>query len=107
MQVIYRGSSRAHLDLRCPFDLPAEFKSNVVSFTRADRDQRVQARVFDSSTTEVESSVLKHITVPEEKTPAKSPRRSPVAKATDEDLTRSFHHYMESLSPSSGPKKIK
>lgn len=107
LQVIYRGSSRSHLDLRCPFDLPVEFKSNVVSFTRTDRDQRVQARAFDSSTTGVERSVLKHITVPEEKTPAKSPRRSPVLKATDEDLTRSFHQYMESLSPSSSPKKTK
>lgn len=107
LQIIDRGSSRSHLDLRCPFDLPVEFKSNVVSFTRTDRDQRVQARAFDSSTTEVERSVLKHITVPEEKTPAKSPRRSPVLKATDEDLTRSFHQYMESLSPSSSPKKTK
>lgn len=107
LQVIDRGSSRSHLDLRCPFDLPVEFKSNVVSFTRTDRDQRVQARAFDSSTTGVERSVLKHITVPEEKTPAKSPRRSPVLKATDEDLTRSFHQYMESLSPSLSPKKTK
>ena len=107
LQIINKGSSGAHLDLRCPFDLPVEFKSNVVSFTRADRDQRVQARAFDSSTTEVERSVLKHITLPEDQTPAKSPRHSPVPKATDEDLIRTFHEYWESLPPSPKPKKPK
>lgn len=69
-----------------------EFKSNAVSFTRADRDLRVQARAPDSSMTEVERSLLKHITVPEEKTPAESLRLSPVLKATDEDLTLSSVH---------------
>lgn len=105
LEAINKGSSRTSLDLRCPFDLPVEFKSNVVSFTRADRDQRVQARVFDSSATEAERSVLKHIALPEEKTPAKSARRASVPKATDEELMRSFLQYMES--PSSIPKKPK
>jgi hypothetical protein len=105
LEAINKGSSRTSLDLRCPFDLPVEFKSNVVSFTRADRDQRVQARVFDSSATETERSVLKHIALPEEKTPAKSARRASVPKATDEELMRSFLQYMES--PSSIPKKPK
>lgn len=104
LEAISRGSSK-RLDLRCPFDLPVEYKSNVVNFTRTDRDQRVQARVFNSSATEAERSLLKHIALPEGKTPAKSTRRLPVPKATDEDLTRSFREYMES--PSSGPKKPK
>ncbi|GGL65005.1 hypothetical protein GCM10009091_53770 [Pseudomonas brenneri] len=104
LEAISRGSSK-RLDLRCPFDLPVEYKSNVVSFTRADRDQRVQARVFDSSATETERLVLKRIALPEEKTPAKSTRRVPVPKATDEDLMRSFRQYIES--PSSRPKKPK
>lgn len=106
LEAINKGSSK-RLDLRCPFDLPVEYKSNVVNFTRTDRDQRVQARVFDSSATEAERSVLKHIGLPEEKTPAKSIRRAPVPKATQEDLERSFHLYMESPSPSSSPKKPK
>ncbi len=104
LEAISRGSSK-RLDLRCPFDLPVEYKSNVVNFTRADRDQRVQARVFNSSATEAERSLLKHIALPENKTPAKSARRLPVPKATDEDLMRSFRQYMES--PSSSPKKPK
>ncbi|PQA97341.1 hypothetical protein B0A76_25055 [Pseudomonas fluorescens] len=104
LEAISRGSSK-RLDLRCPFDLPAEYKSNVVNFTRADRDQRVQVRVFNSSATEAERSGLKHIALPEEKFPAKSTRRVPVPKATDEDLIRSFRQYMES--PSSSPKKPK
>lgn len=106
LEAINKGSSK-RLDLRCPFDLPVEYKSNVVNFTRTDRDQRVQAKVFDSSATEAERSVLKHIGLPEEKTPAKSIRRAPVPKATQEDLERSFHLYMESPSPSSSPKKPK
>lgn len=107
LQTIHNGSRKAHLDLRCPFDLPVQFKSNVVSFTRADRDKRVQERVFDSSATAAERSVLKHIALPEEKTPAKARRRTPAPKATDADLTRAFHQYMESHSPSSNPKKPK
>lgn len=106
-QAINKGTSGTHLDLRCPFDLPVEFKSNVVSFTRADRDQRVQMRVFDSSATETERSLLKQIALQEEKIPTKEPRRTPVPKATDEELMRSFHQYMESQSPSSSPKKPK
>jgi hypothetical protein len=107
LQIINKGSSGTHQDLRCPFDLPAEFKSNVVSFNRADRDQRVQARAFDSSTTETERSVLKRVTVSEEKTLVKSSRRPPVPKATDEDLTQAFHQYMESLPTTPRPKKPK
>ena len=100
LEAISKGSSK-RLDLQCPFDLPVEYKSNVVNFARADRDQRVQARVFESSATEAERSILKHIVLPEEKAPAKSTRSVPVPKATDEDLMQ----YMES--PPSGPKKPK
>lgn len=104
---IGKVGSGTHLDLRCPFDLPVEYKSNVVNFTRTDRDQRVQAKVFNSSATEAERSVLKHIAEPEAATPAKSNRRPAAPKATDEDLMRSFHQYMESHSPSPGPQKPK
>lgn len=107
LQTIYNGSRGAHLDLRCPFDLPAQYKSNVVSFSRADRDKRVQERVFDSSATEVERSVLKHIALPEEKTPAKAKRRTPAPKANDADLTRAFHQYMELQVPPPDPKRPK
>lgn len=107
LQIINKGTSGTLRDLHCPFDLPVEFKSNVVSFARADRDQRVQARVFDSSTTETERLVLERIALPEEKTLAKSTRRAPIPKATDEDLKKSFRHYMKSHSPTSGPGKPK
>lgn len=104
LEAISRGS-RKRLDLRCPFDSPVEYRLNVVNFTRADRILRVQARVFNSSATKAERSVLKHIALPEEKVPAKSTRGVPVPKATDEDLMRSFRQYIES--PSSSPKKPK
>ncbi|KAA0950614.1 MULTISPECIES: hypothetical protein [Pseudomonas] len=35
-------------DLHCPFDLSAAMKTNVVNFTRADRQERVNATVFHS-----------------------------------------------------------
>lgn len=76
-----------------------------MNFARVDRDQRVQARVFESSATEAERSMLKHIALQEENVPAKITRRVPVPKATDEDLMRSFRQYMES--PPSSPKKPK
>lgn len=107
LQSINKGARKPRLDLQCPFDLPTQFKSNVVSFTRADRDMRVQERVFDSSATAAERSVLKHIALPDEKTPAKARRRTPAPRATDADLTRAFHQYMESHLPSSDPKKPK
>lgn len=107
LQTINKGKQGAHLDLCCPFDLPIEFKSNVVSFNRADRDQRVQTRVFDSSATEAERSLIKQIDKPEEKTTTQVPRRKPLPKATDEDLTLAFHRYMESQSPPSTPTKPK
>jgi len=107
LQAIKIGSYGGQLDLRCPFDLPAQYKSNVLSFTRADRDQRVQAKVFDSAATETERSVLKHIALSQEKTPAKSPRRAPAPKATDEDLKRAFQQLVESQSLLSNPKKKK
>lgn len=102
-----RAGSSGRLDLKCPFDLPARYISNVVSFTRADRDQRVQARVFDSSMTEAERKVLKQITVPEEKIPAKAARRPPLPKATDEDLMLAFHQYMDTQTKPPGPTKPK
>ncbi|KAF0253648.1 transposase [Pseudomonas alloputida] len=104
---ISKGNQGGHLDLRCPFDLPVEYKSNVVSFNRTDRDQRVQTKVFDSSATETERSLLRQITQPDEKAPAKAPRRKPLPKATDEDLALAFHRYADSQSPSSPPKKPK
>lgn len=107
LQMINQGSRRARLDLVCPFDLPVEYKSNVVSFVRSDRDKCVQARAFDSSTTPAERAVLNQIISPVEKVAAKKPRRSPVSKATDEDLMRAFHEYMDSQPGSPGPKKSK
>lgn len=107
LQMINQGSKRARLDLVCPFDLPVEYKSNVVSFVRSDRDKRVQARAFDSSTTPAERSVLNQIISPEEKVAFKKPRRAPVPKATDEDLMRAFHQYMDSQQGAPGPKQPK
>ncbi len=92
--LINNGSKRVRLDLICPFDLPVQYKSNVVSFVSGDRDKRVQTRAFDSSTTAVERSVLNQIIAPEEKTAVKKPRRPPASKATSDELMQAFHQYM-------------
>ncbi len=103
--LINKGSKRVRLDLICPFDLPAQYKSNVVSFVSGDRDKRVQTRAFDSSTTAVERSVLNQIITPEEKTAAKKPRRPPAPKATSEDLVQAFHQFLQEQTPNAKKPK--
>ncbi|VVN98439.1 transposase [Pseudomonas fluorescens] len=106
-QALQPRSTGRHLDLRCPFDLPIEMKSNVVKFARADRDNRVIAKVFDSALNENERSAMKHIdlTPGDVSRPSKPVRRPPVPKATDDESARDFQKYIDSMSLPSKPKK--
>lgn len=107
LQALQRRSTGSHLDLRCPFDLPIEMKSNVVKFARAERDNRVIAKVFDSALNENERSAMKDIDlIPGDVSrPYKPVRRPPVPKATDEESNRAFQEYIDSMSLPSKPKK--
>lgn len=107
LQALQGRSTSSHLDLRCPFDLPIEMKSNVVKFARADRDNRVIAKVFDSALTENERSVMKDIDlIPGDVArPLKPVRRPTVLKATDEESNRAFQDYIDSMSLPSKPQK--
>ena len=106
-QALQPRSTGRHLDLRCPFDLPIEMKSNVVKFARADRDNRVIAKVFDSALNENERSVMKDIDlIPGDVArPLKPVRRPTVLKATDEESNRAFQDYIDSISLPSKPQK--
>jgi len=77
---LHMWSTGRHLDLRCPFDLPIEMKSNVVKFACAERDNRVIAKVCDSALKENERSAMKHIdlTPGDVARPSKPVRRPPV-----------------------------
>lgn len=107
LQALNNRTSGIPLDLRCPFELPVEMKSNVVRFASADRANRVNAKVFDSALNERERSAMKQIDLPpgDGSRPLKAARRPPVPQATDEDLAKAFHALMESIPAPPKPKK--
>ncbi|MFQ6575297.1 AAA family ATPase [Pseudomonas sp. UM16] len=109
LQALHNRTTGTHLDLRCPFELPVEMKSNVVKFARADRDNRVIAKVFESALTESERSAMEHINLSPDvlSLPSKPARRPSLPKPTEEDLTRAFHDFMDMVPTPPTPKKPK
>ncbi|MHC2146433.1 AAA family ATPase [Pseudomonas sp. 210_17 TE3656] len=109
LQALHNRTTGTHLDLKCPFELPAEMRSNVVKFASAERENRVIAKAFDSALTESERSAMKHIDLSSDvrSLPSKTTRRPPVPPATDEDLARAFHDFMDSVPTPPTPKKPK
>jgi hypothetical protein len=89
--------STAHLDLQCPFELPAAVKSNVVQFARTERQSRVSAKVFDSALTEGERAAKKQLqaSIKEEVELVKPSQRPPVAKVTEEEQAKAFFDYID------------
>ncbi|MDH4562883.1 transposase [Pseudomonas sp. BN411] len=107
-QAIESRASSGRLDLRCPFELPVQQKSNVVSFAKADRDNRVANKVFLSSLSEMERSTLAQISAdpPASNEGSLAPtRRKPVPKATKSDLVDAFNKLLEPKPP--GPRRPK
>ncbi|NMY51923.1 transposase [uncultured Pseudomonas sp.] len=105
IQALQGRSSRLRLDLRCPFELPASLKSNVVAFARNDRETRVINKVFESSLTVGEREALEEIQPAAAKAPRpKTPRKPPLPKSSMDDLERAF---LEDLvaTPLPKPKK--
>lgn len=107
LQSLQNRRTGRRLDLRCPFELPIALKSNVVAFARADRDNRVITKVFDSALNESERAAMEHIesATSEAVRPAKAPRAPRLPKASDEDLASAFHQFVESMDPTPKPKK--
>lgn len=104
-QALGSRQSKLRLDLKCPFELPAAYRTNVLEFARAEREQRVIAKVFDSSLTESERSAKKHL---EEATEivVKKPSRRPAAKAlSKDDEAKAFFDRLDLVTQSGTPKK--
>lgn len=97
-----------NLNLRCPFDLPADKNSNVVRFARADRDNRVNVTAFDSAMTHNERSGMARVDLlpGDPSRPIKPARRPPVTKMSDDDTEKTFHALIDSIKPSK-PKEPK
>lgn len=89
----------ARLDLYCPFDLPAEARSNMSDFARRERAERVNAKIFDSSLSQAERSSLEYFqaTVQEKTKPVRKTKRSPVKKLTEEEQEKAFYAYASTL----------
>lgn len=109
LQAIHSRTTGTRLDLRCPFDLPADINSKVVKFARAERDSRVNAKVFDSALNEKERSAKQHLdlSLGDVSLPTKPARRPPAPKMSDEEMARAFHELVDSIKPLSKPKKPK
>jgi hypothetical protein len=107
LQSLQPCSPGTHLDLRCPFDLPIDRNSNVVSFAREDRDNRVNAAVFDSALNEKERLAMKHIGLlsGDVARSSKQNRPPPVPKVSDEEMTKSFFEIVDSLKQTTKPRK--
>lgn len=95
------------LDLRCPFDLPADKNSNVVKFARADRDDRVNATIFDSAMNENERLGKKHIELllSDISGPTKPVRRQRAEEISEDETEKAFHEILGLMKPPSKPKK--
>ncbi|WP_156115014.1 transposase [Pseudomonas sp. ML96] len=94
-------------DLLCPFDLPKDVQSNVVTMATSQRDERVTERVLTSSLSPSERVILDNLR--EEQDPIgrqKSGRprgAKSVPAATAEDLGNNFEALLEGL-PSGASK---
>lgn len=105
-QALQNRKTGSRLDLRCPFELPGAHRSNVVAFARADRENRVINKVFDSALNEPERAAMKHMEPANSASarPAKAPRTR-LPKASKEDLASAFHQAVDSMGPPAKPKK--
>ncbi|WP_082481762.1 transposase [Pseudomonas sp. Leaf127] len=106
-QALQGRMTRSRLDLRCPFDLPTDLKSNIVKMVKADRDSRFNNAVFDSSLTQVEREAMRLVkpTLLEPQKKVKKAPSAPLPKATGQDLAKSFNKILESLNPTVKPRK--
>jgi hypothetical protein len=93
------------LDLDCPFELPAAHKSNIVQFAKAERDERVAAKVFDSSLTEAERAAKKHLEVGKETVVKKRTRQPAAEKVSEDEQAKAFYDYLELANHSNKSKK--
>ncbi len=104
-QALGNRRSKMRLDLKCPFELPAAFKTNVVEFAKAERDQRVIAKAIDSSFTEAERSAKEEFEDGTEAVVKKRSRQPAVEKVSKDEQAKAFYDYLDIASQPSKPKK--
>lgn len=87
------GQSILKNDLRCPFDLPSPYSSDVSKFSRDERDDRFWQGVMYSAMSQDERRVLAEIDSSSQlcKRPPKICRRKPVPKPSIEELEEAHH----------------
>lgn len=107
LHALRNRKSTSRVDLICPFELPSELRSNVVQFTKLDRQKRVAAKVFESSLTETERSALKRISESEAVSPEKDKKtRKPAAiQLSDDEKAKAFSSYVDAVVSPPKPKR--
>ncbi len=106
-QAMKNGRATSRVDLRCPFELPPALKTNVVQFTNHERQKRVEAKVFDSSLTEVERAGLKQLSADAAISPEKVKKtRKPAAiQLSDDEKAKAFSSYLDAVVSPPKPKR--
>lgn len=104
-QALGSRQSKLRLDLKCPFELPAAYRTNVVEFARAERDQRVIAKVFDSSLTEAERSAKKQLEDSTEIVVKKPSRRPAAKKLSKDEQAKAYFDRLDLVTQPRMPKK--
>jgi hypothetical protein len=105
LQALGGRRSKLRLDLKCPFELPAAYRSNIVEFVSAERQQHAIAKVFNSSLTESERSAKKLLDEVAEVV-VKKPARRPAAKALSKDEeAKAFYDHLNLVTKQRPPKK--
>jgi len=105
-----QGGSSGRLDLLCPFDLPKQPRSNVVSFSSADRHHRVVTKVLHSSLTVQERAAKQGMAdvVPGLAAEPVKPKRLPrLPKPTTDDMIRNFEQFKTKSDSSAKPRRPK
>ena len=105
-----QGGSSGRLDLLCPFDLPKQPRSNVVSFSSADRHHRVITTVLHSALTVQERAAkqeMADVVTGLASAPVKPKRLPRPPKPTADDMVRNFRQFQPKSDSSSNPKRPK
>lgn len=105
-QAIEKRPTGKRSDLRCPFKLPDSMTSTVVQFSKDDRKNRVNSKVFHSSLSAEERSVfevLDPLLTSGKSKPEKPAKRKALPKASDDDLASAYHNLLDALDHPSKP----
>lgn len=92
-------TSSSRKDLWCPIQMPVAQRSNVVQFCSQERDNRVNAKLIDSSMNPQEREAIKQIEAEGRILPdiGKAPRRKAPPRSSHEEKLSAFSKYAEKV----------